>query len=49
MVFAFIIWVAAVAAIAIFGQGQLAGVALGILGGCVGMLAFGRRHRIGSD
>jgi len=45
MVFAFIIWVAAVAAVAIFGQGQLAGVALGILGGCIGMIAFGRGSR----
>jgi len=46
MIVGFIIWVAAVAAVAIFGQGQLAGVALGILGGCIGMLAFGRSsHR----
>ncbi len=44
MIAAFIIWVVAVAAVAIFGEGQLAGVALGILGGCVGMLAFGRRR-----
>jgi len=43
MVFAFIIWVIAVAAVAIFGQNALAPAALAILGACGGMVAFGHR------
>jgi hypothetical protein len=45
MVVAFIIWVIAVAAVAIFAPGQLAATALTILGGCVGLLALGLRSR----
>ena len=40
-----LITVAAVAVVAIFGQGQLAPAALAILGACGGMLAYGRRSR----
>jgi hypothetical protein len=45
MIVAFIIWVAAVAAVAIFGQGALAPAALAILGACGGMLTFGPGRR----
>ena len=42
---AFIAWVSAIAVVTVFGQGQSAGTALTILGGCVGVLAVWLRPR----
>jgi hypothetical protein len=41
---AFIVWVIAIAAVAIFGSEHSLLPALAILGTCRGMLAFGRRR-----